>query len=530
MGVAVDQHIRNIVVVGGGTSGWLSAVLLQRVLNPGAGNGSQGCRVTLVESSDIGTIGVGEATIPTIKRTFKACGIDEADWMVRCNASFKLAIRFANWSAPGEVFWHPFGPMPSVGGFHLAHHWLARRALGAPEPFDASCFPVIAACEAKRAPKRPGDPPFEGAVTYAYQLDAGLLATYLKELGKRRGVHHVVDDVVDVEVDERRYIRHVRTRNHGELAADLFIDATGFRGLLINQALEEPFVSFGDTLLCDRAVAMRIPTDAAADGINPYTSATALSAGWAWNIPLYERSGDGYVYSSAFTTPEEAEQELRAHLGPRAEGFEAQHIRMRIGKTRNTWVNNCVAVGLSGGFIEPLESTGIFFLELGLFNLWTHFPDKTFHPGLIAQYNRIMTQHYEQIRDFVVIHYCTTRREDTPFWKANRHDLALSPSLRTDLDVWSATLPNHSRLDERRFFDDYSYTSILAGMGAIPERPLPLFAYGSTIAPDDEFSRVAEQAAMLRASLPDHFRYLESLRDGSLQPGPEGMAACSAHR
>jgi tryptophan halogenase len=511
----MDDRIKQIVIVGGGTSGWLSAVFLNRVLSTEAG---PACQITLIESSDIGTIGVGEATIPTIKNTFKLCGIDEIDWMTKCNASFKLAIKFVNWSgrAPNDIFWHPFGQLPHPGGFPMAHHWLKRYLLGNPEPFDRSCFSVLPVCDAKRSPKVGDEEPYLGKVQYAYHLDAGLLAEYLKQLGKSRGVKHVVDNVLDVALDERGYISHLRTEQHGDLHGELFIDCSGFRGLLINKTLQEPFISFSDALLCDSAIAMPIPTDDEKDGINPYTTATALSAGWVWHTPLFGRSGNGYVYSSAYTAKDDAEQELRQHLGPQSASIQARHIKMRVGRTRNPWVKNCVSIGLSGGFIEPLESTGIWFIELGLYNLLLNFPDKSFNANIIEKYNSLMQKYYEQIRDFIVLHYCTTNREDTPFWRENKYHPGIPTSLQEKLALWRAMLPGHEKLEDPGYFRDYSYVCILAGMGRLPERVMPILAYKDDPDAHNIFAAVQQEAAFLNTMLPVHHHYLAALHDGDL--------------
>lgn len=505
-----DNRIRTIVVVGGGTSGWLAAVFLNRLLGaPGAPQTT----VTLIESSDIGTIGVGEATIPSIKNTFKLCAIDERDWLVSCNASFKMAVRFNRWrsGASDDIYWHPFSRLPAVNGLPLSHYWLQRRLDGGAAPYDRACSNAVPACEARRAPKLGVESPYEGQVQYAYHLDAGLLATYLKRLGKARGVRHVVDNVRHVVLDERGFVSHLMTDHNGELHGDLFLDCSGFRGLLINDALGEPFVPFADALFCDRAIAIPVPTDDRAQGINPYTSATALGAGWVWNTPLFGRSGNGYVYSSRYLSPEAAEREFRAYLGPAADGIPARHLTMRVGHTRNAWVKNCVAIGLASGFIEPLESTGIWFVELGLYNLAMHFPDRSFQPGVIRAYNDIMRRHYEQIRDFITLHYCTTSREDTPFWHDNKHHRHLPDSLQADLETWRGQLPSEEQFVDFRFFKEFSTVAILAGMGCLPSRPHPLLAYQSDGAADATFAALQQEAATLSATLPDHYGYLAAL-------------------
>jgi len=507
------EPIRRIVIVGGGTAGWSSAVFLDAALNRVH---PHTCHITLIESSDIGTIGVGEATVPTIKNFFKFCDIDERDLMVRCNASFKIAIRFLNWSGLGrdDVFWHPFGQLTSVAGVQLSHYWLAHHLAGDPTSFAYACSPAPAVCDAGKSPKLFSHAGYEGALEYAYHLDAGLLATYLKHLGKSRGVRHVVDNVTHVSLDDQGYIARLHSSRHGEIEGDLFVDCSGFRGFLINQTLGEPFISYADSLFCDSAIAIPVPTDDAQFGINPFTSATALSAGWVWHTPLFGRSGNGYVYSSAFITKDQAEQEFRAYLPPQAATIEARHIRMRVGRTRNPWTKNCVAIGLAGGFIEPLESTGIWFIELGLYNLLFNFPDRDFLPGLANKYNGIMQKYYEQIRDFIVLHYCTTHREDSPFWKTNKNHPAIPDSVQANLELWKAMMPNHEQLDELGFFKGMSYSSILSGMGHLPQRSLPILRHFRNGEADLALASIRQQAETYIRNFPGHYQYLLGARSG----------------
>jgi tryptophan halogenase len=513
------HQIRSIVIVGGGTAGWLTAAYLSRALNRGP---QPTCQITLVEASDIPTIGVGEATIPTLLNTFEFLGMPEQDWMVKCGATFKLAIKFKNWvdRSDGDLFWHPFGLEPVTTGpsISISHYWLKRRLQGHPEPFAASCSEAVRLCRAKKAPRFSRDAPYTGRVHYAYHLDAGRLATYLKERAKADGVRQVVDRVLDVCLDEQGFISQLITEKNGQLHGELFIDCSGFRGVLINQALGEPFTPYTDSLLCDRAIAISRPYDQGdaydekRGGINPYTTATALGSGWVWHTPLVGRSGNGYVYASAFISPEEAEVEFRQHLGENsAKLVEARQLKMRVGKTRRTWVKNCVSIGLASGFIEPLESTGIYLIEAGLQNLVDCFPDKQFQPAIIEHYNRLMTRQYEEIRDFVVMHYCLSQREDTPFWRANKYDLDVPPSLQAKLELWQTMWPNNPRRFDGLFVD-FSYICILAGMGCLPPQSLPLLDYQDDEEARQLFSGIRKRAEILEDKLPGHSDYLKQLQ------------------
>ena len=334
--------VRQVVVVGGGTAGWLSANYIANRLPA-----SQACSVKVIEPKDIPVIGVGEATIPTIGKTMNFLGIPEAEWMAECNATFKLAIKFINWSTgdDDDCFWHPFDSM-ATDGMHqisIAQHWLRLRASGYSEPFDSSCFASLMLTERGKAPKRLGH--WYGAkIPYAYHLDAILLGQFLKKRAVSRGVGHIQDKVISVKTDEQGFITAVRTVESGEVEGDLFIDCSGFRGLLINEALGAKFESFSESLLCDRAVAIQREYDVD-EKIRPYTTATAVKAGWIWDTPLSNRVGNGYVYSSAFSDEETAERDLRGFLQV-PNSTPARHLKMRVGMTTEPWKKNCVSIGL----------------------------------------------------------------------------------------------------------------------------------------------------------------------------------------
>lgn len=507
----MTEPIRHITVVGGGTAGWLSALMLTTAINRRVQTPGVRCQVTLIESATIPTVGVGEATIPTLRQLFNFLELNEAEWMVRCNATFKLGIKFNNWSGvPGfDTYWHSFGGMtPVVNGVNLLHHLLRDQLQSKSQVFNRQQYhKENLLAMAHRSPKKLDEADYQGSVAYAYHLDAGLLGEYLKEKALERGVDHVVDDVVDVLLNEQGFISHLNTRTHGNLKADFFVDCSGFRGLLINQSLGEPFDSYGDSLFCDRAIAMPLDTRHG-QPINPYTTATALNYGWVWHTPLFGRSGNGYVYSSEFTSPAAAETEFRAYLGPAAQDREVRHLKMRVGKVHRNWVKNCISIGLSGGFIEPLESTGIYLIEAGLKNFLELFPDKHCSPALARRYNRKMTEIYEEIRDFIIFHYCTTQREDTPFWQANKFHAAIPDSLQEKLDLFEVMLPNFDLLDRPELFADYSYVAVLCGMNYLPKDSLPVLDYAETQQVASVLNQLAQEAAQLKQQLPDHTQYL----------------------
>ncbi len=515
---------KSVVIVGGGSAGWMTASYLKKA--------APTVNVTVIESAAIKTIGVGEATFSTIKLFFDFLGLAEHDWMPSCNATYKLAIKFANWRRDGGSFYHPFQRYETVDGYNMGEWWLKLKPHEM--PFDRACFSIAGLCEAQRSPRFLDGGVFDEGVQdyfgggrkpkncflsdhtvqypYAYHFDAKLLAEYLKEYATSRGVRQVVDEVNEVNLAEDGAIDHLVTQRNGAIRGDLFVDCTGFRGLLINQALDEPFLSFSDSLLCDRAVAMQVPRDIEAEGINPYTTATAMRAGWVWDIPLYGRVGTGYVYSSAFISPEEAEEEFRRHLGPAAESLPAAHIRMRIGRCRNSWVKNCVAIGLSSGFVEPLESTGIFFIQHAIEELISHLPGQTIDEEMVKSYNRLIAEGIDGIRDFLTLHYCTSERTDTEFWRATR-SVAISPELRERLEIWKHRLPNAKNVNPRYHgFEFYSYSVMLLGLNCIPERSLPALDHVDDANALHAFRALRERTQRLVATLPSQYEYLQTLR------------------
>ncbi|MGY5124163.1 tryptophan halogenase family protein [Streptomyces nigrescens] len=511
--------INSVVIVGGGTAGWMSASYLK------AAYGDR-INVTLVESDRVATIGVGEATFSTVRHFFDYLGLDEREWMPECSGSYKLGIRFENWREPGHHFYHPFERLRTSDGYTLADWWLQEGDRS--QPFDRSCFITPALCEAKRSPRLLDGSLFAGGLDgslgrstleeqraqfpYAYHFDAALLAKFLTKYGTDRGVRHVVDDVTHVGRDERGWISHVATREHGDLTGDLFIDCTGFKGMLINETLDEPFESFQDVLPNNRAVALRVPqADQATTGMNPYTTATAMDAGWIWNIPLFGRNGNGYVYSDEFCTPEEAERTLRDHVAPGQDDLEANHIRMRIGRNRRSWVNNCVAIGLSSAFVEPLESTGIFFIQHGIEQLVKNFPDENWDPALVDDYNNRVAEVLDGVKEFLVLHYKAALREDTPYWKEAK-TRALPDGLAERLAIGSSHL-----LDERTIyqpyhgFEQYSWITMMLGLGHEPKRPRPSLAHIDPTNARAELARLKADADELVAALPSCYEYIASI-------------------
>lgn len=517
---------KQVMIVGGGSSGWMTAAYLRKALG-------ERIDVTVLESPNIKSVGVGEATFSTIKLFFDYLGLPEHEWMPSCNATYKLAIKFNNWTAKGGHFYHPFQRYEMVDGYSLGEWWLKLKR--GEEAFDYACFTTPAICDAKRSPRyldgRVYDDKVQniysndGAIAdnkfltdhqvqypYAYHFDANLLARYLEGYGTARGVRQIHDEVQNVVLAEDGSIDHLVTRQNGNLRADLYVDCTGFRGLLINQALNEPFISFSESLLCDRAIALQVPVDIQSQGINPYTSATALSSGWSWNIPLYGRVGTGYVYSSAFTSPEDAEAEFRRYLGPAAEGCQANHIRMRIGRNRNSWVKNCVAIGLSSGFVEPLESTGIFFIQHGIEELVHHFPHGNPDEESVRSYNRTVAECIDGVRHFLTLHYRASDRRDSEFWRATQ-DTVLPAELSERMDLWKKRLPSAKSINPQYHgFESYSYSVMMLGLNYLPGESLPVLEFMDDRNALETFRKMRRKSEYLVKTLPSQYEYLSQIR------------------
>jgi len=523
------RPVDHVVILGGGTAGWLSAAYLNRAFGPRV-------KITLVESPRIPRIGVGEATVPTLQTTFRFLGMEEAEWMPKANAAFKSGVRFINWRRPAagaaeHSYFHPFfsypePPMPTFQkpfharfgtGFSLVHHWLKRWMAGErSETFGAAANPLHRLCELNKAPKPlPGSPVPDPGFKYAYHFDASLIAAYLRDLAVGRGVKHVMADVEQVVLDERGFVKKLTTPQAGDIEGDFFLDCSGFRGLIINKALGEPFVSQGNHLLCDSAVAL--PARNTPENLRPYTTARAMGDGWIWEIPLYHRDGTGYVYCSQTTTPDQAEKTLRDFLGPRVFDAPANHIKMRVGYNDRSWVKNCCAIGLSSCFVEPLESTTIFLIEYQLALLLLHFPDTACDTSRVDRYNSQIHDAYEDLRDFIVMHYCLTDRDDTPFWRAVR-EAPVPDTLQAKLELYrdSVVIPDGTQV---RLFETRSLVAILSGMGFEFRKSAPIIDLVDQAAADEIFRQIAEQRETLAKTMPDHFEYLRALH-GEHRPSP----------
>lgn len=458
------------MVVGGGTAGWLSAAILARKL---ATSDAEHIQVTLVESPDIPTIGVGEGTFPTMVETLKYLGINEATFMRRCSATFKQAIKFCDWEYPASTgknhYYHLFDAPFKSPDIDLQEAWL--YGLNVDVPYAYSVAGQAAVCDAGLGPKKFDTASYIGLTKYAYHFDAGKFAELLAEHAvKNLGVTHIKATVLDALRDENGFLVGVNTAEIGVISADFFIDCTGFSSLLLGKTLAVPFIDKSSVLFVDHAVTMQVPYSHSNHPIACHTISTAHEAGWTWDIGLSERRGIGYVYSSAHTSHEAAELTLRNYIGREAENFNTRQLSMRVGYRAKMWEKNCVAIGLSAGFMEPLEATAIAMVETSAILLAAQFP-RTWDSmaGIAIKFNNIFCFRWEKIVDFIKLHYFLSKRTDSQFWKDNREITSVPESLQEKLMLWRGFRPIENDFPNRfELFSLASYEYILYGLNFRP--------------------------------------------------------------
>jgi len=457
--------IRSIVIVGGGTAGWMTALILAQALI------RRGVEIALLESPTVETIGVGEGSTPWLRGFFDGLGIEESEWMPACNATYKCGIGFDGWSTrPGfERYFHPFASMLDNLSMTQFAHNVEARMRGADVPAHPDRFFIASRlAQARLAPIAPDHFPFD--VWYGYHFDAALLGAYLHRKAVERGVRYRSCHVTNVNLDERGNIASVATREGETIGADFFVDCTGFASLLIGKALGTPFVSFSENLFNDAAVAMPTPMDAS---IPSQTLATAMKHGWAWKIPLTSRYGNGYVYSSNFCSADEAEAELREALGARESDTPARHLKMRVGRATRHWNRNCLAVGLAQGFIEPLEATALLFIQKTAMGIVSFLEQGDLGEAAHDRFNAAVNEHFEGTRDYIVTHYKTNSRTDTEYWRANAANLNISEPLKRIYSLWmtgQSIIPELRSQKSGQAYPIFSWLCIMAGMGIFPER------------------------------------------------------------
>jgi tryptophan halogenase len=488
--------IRRIVIVGGGSAGWMAAAALAAVVR------RRVQEIVLVESAQIGTIGVGEATLPTLRAFNATLGLDEAEFIRRTQATFKLGIEFAGWN-PKRTFFHGFSDFgPVIRGVSPHQAWLRMRSVGDEQSYADYSISTVAARLGRFAPPIANRESVLGSYSYAFQFDAASYAAYLRGFAEQRGVTRIEGRIVDVRLRaEDGFIESVVLEGGRPVSGDLFIDCSGFVGLLIERTLQAGFEDWSKWLPCDRAFAVpcakvREPT--------AFTRSTAHQAGWQWRIPLQHRTGNGYVFCSSYISEDEAAGTLLANLDGEVLGA-PKLLKFTAGRRRECWKRNCVALGLASGFLEPLESTSIHLVESGIGRLIELFPDRGFEPKLAEEYNRLMGRSYESIRDFIILHYYASRR-DGELWRYCRN-MPIPDTLRHQVELFKAR--GTVALYDSGAFAEPSWISIYFGLGVFPRRHDPMADVIDEAALRRELERRARIVTGAAQSLPTHGSFID---------------------
>ncbi len=460
--------INRVVIVGGGTAGWLTAGTLAAAFKKRHNNP---CSVTLIESARIPIVGVGEGTWPTMRRTLKKMGIRESDFMRECNVAFKQGAKFCRWvtGEKDDAYYHPL-MQPNMHADTDVMQLSALLGTVENNNFSNSVCPQETICENGLAPKLITTPEYDAIANYAYHLDAGKFSTFLaKHCRDNLGVQHIVDDVHSINSAPSGDIASVSTKKHGEVKGDLFIDCTGFASLLLGRHLGVKFKPCNDTLFADSAIAAQVPYPREDSPISTHTISTAMTEGWVWDIGLVNRRGTGHVYSSQYTNEDKATQQLMEYIkatGGSTKDLDVKKIKFESGYREEFWHSNCLAIGLSAGFLEPLEASALLLVEISATTLAEQFPVTRDEMRIAAKrFNKIFTYRWERIIDFLKLHYVLTKRSDTPFWRDNQHQESLSESLKELLQLWRYRAPcDDDFLHATEVFPASSYQFVLYGM------------------------------------------------------------------
>ncbi|ESQ91152.1 tryptophan halogenase [Asticcacaulis benevestitus DSM 16100 = ATCC BAA-896] len=487
--------IRNLVIVGGGTAGWMAAAALSKVF------GTQSYAITLIESDEIGTVGVGEATIPTIQEFNTLLEIDENQFMKETNASFKLGIRFLNWKHEGSDYFHPFGTYGVDMNVNFTHYWMRYHLAGGSGDFGLF-NPQTLASRLNRFGRMAEINPKAPKVNYAFHFDASLYAKFLRRHSEARGVvRHEGKITSVVQHPDDGDITCVALESGKTIEGDLFIDCSGFRGLLIEQTLKTGYEDWSQWLPCNRAVA--VPCDKVS-GLTPYTTSTAREAGWQWRIPLQHRTGNGYVFCDSYLSEDQAMDLILQRLDGRPQA-DPRVIRFTTGHRKKQWNRNVIAMGLASGFLEPLESTSIYLVQEAIMKLLRYFPRDQITESARSSFNRDMLFAYDDVKDFLIAHYKVTERAETPFWAYCKH-MDVPDSLRARLESFERH--NQSLVKADELFKEASWFAVLAGQGLMPKSYHPI----ADLIAEDEFrwrmDRVKEGTAGLANAMPGHEAYI----------------------
>jgi len=499
-----ERQPRRIVIVGGGAAGWMTAAALAQLLKGRYGP------VTLVESEEIGTVGVGEATVPPIRFFNHLLGLDEDDFLRATQGTYKLAIQFDGWRKDGRRYFHPFGTYGApIDGLSFHQHWLSQKARGDTSELDDYCVAAVAAREG-RFSRGDSDPrSVFSTFSWAYHFDAGLYARYLRTYSEARGVTRIEGKIGEVALrGADGFVEAVVLQDGRRIEGDLFIDCSGFRGLVIEQALKAGYEDWTHWLPCDRAVA--VPCDSGGDGLTPYTRSTAREAGWQWRIPLQHRTGNGYVYSSRHIDDDEAARVLLANLDGPAQA-DPRFLRFTTGRRKQLWSKNCVSLGLASGFLEPLESTSIHLIQTAIIRLISHLPLGDDDAVARREFNRLGIEEIELIRDFIILHYHLSGREGA-LWDACR-TMDLPDSLASKIEVF------RSRGKVARYGDDLfqeaSWVAVMLGQDGLPRDYDPMADVRDPIDVARRMAGMRAHIAKTVAGMPTHAGFIgENCRAG----------------
>lgn len=508
------DQIRNIVILGGGSAGWLTAAVL--AAEHGTASGS-GLRITLIESPDVATVGVGEGTWPTMRDTLRRTGVSETDFIRECDAAFKQGSKFARWreDRDGDYYHHPFVLPQGYLDTNLVAGWMAHSDV----PFSMlTCFQSHL-CEAGKSPKQFSTPEWAGVANYSYHLDAAKLGVFMRRhCVERLGVRHVADHVVSVNTHDNGDIASLQTREGGAIEGDLFVDCSGMRALLIGQHYGIEIESQKHVLFNDRAIAVQVPYADPRVEIACQTLSTAQDSGWIWDIGLQARRGIGHVYSSTHTTDEAAEQALRRYIvatgGREQETYTLPRITIRPGFRRGAWHRNCVAIGLASGFMEPLEASSLVMVELAAGMLSDQMPATREAMDLVARrYNDTFSYRWDRIVDFLKLHYVLSKRDDSAYWQDNRRPETIPDRLQDLLALWRHQPPSRYDLNRvEEVFPSASYQFILYGMGFKPEARTAARRADDVARAEGYFRESADMARRMLAILPGHREMLDHVR------------------
>ena len=516
----MNKKIRSVVVVGGGSAGWITAATIAAEHQSGD---QDALKVTLIESPNVKPIGVGEGTWPTMRSTLKKIGVSETEFFKRCDASFKQGAKFAKWvtGAADDYYYHPLVLPQGFLHTNLAPFW-EEQSGGA--PFSTAVSSQDALCDRNLAPKLITTPEYSAVENYAYHLDAGKFSTFIQEHAVANlGVNHILDDVTSINSSpENGDILSLETKQNGALEGDLFVDCTGFASLLLGKHYKVPFIGKKDVLFIDRALAVHVPYKSDMEPIASHTISTAQDSGWIWDIGLSSRKGVGHVYSSSHTDKQSAMDRLEAYVNKSdvsLADLSVKEIEIIPGHREKFWVNNCVAVGLAAGFLEPLEASALVLVELAASAIAEQLPSNRASMDIVAKrFNKRFLYRWDRIIDFLKLHYILSQRTDTSFWIDNREDSTIPDSLKEILELWKYQYPWHDDFTQKdEVFPSASYQYVLYGMGFKTEAGLENISQLKRGAAMREFNLNRDRISKLISVMPTNRELIEKIKSQGMQ-------------